>query len=118
MTDTTARPGFTVHICVAVTCGTCQCAYGDDDDGFTAHFATQDDAATTVTDAGWWVTLWSVQCPDCAADQACAELGHAWPDWHTCGCGCAAGHPRIPAHTRPTIRRVCQSCQQDEERVA
>ena len=110
--------GFTVHTCVAVACGTCDRDFGDTEDIGSLHFTTADDAATHVTDAGWWITPDAVQCPDCAGKQACAELGHAWPSWRPCGCGCHDGRPRIPSHTQPMQYRWCASCHEGEDRAA
>jgi hypothetical protein len=109
------NPSFTTETCIVVACGTCHRAYDEDQDGMVVHFDTVDQAADTVTNAGWWVTPDTVQCPGCAGEQACAQLGHAWPARRDCRCGCTEGDPRIRDHTRPTKVRYCQSCQRVDE---
>jgi hypothetical protein len=105
--------GFTVETCIVVACRTCQRAYGDEEEGVTVHFSDLDDAARTITAAGWWVTQQGVQCYDCAASEACATLGHAWPAWTLCRC-----EGRIPAHLQQMEFRTCAGCGEQEERLA
>jgi hypothetical protein len=109
-------PGFIAHTCVSVQCGTCHTDFGDGNDGpGTLHFDTVQEAATTVTEDGWWVTTTGVQCGTCAERQACATHGHIWGDWRDCGCGCHGGDAaRIPTHTRPAYNRWCDTCDEWE----
>ena len=105
--------GFTVVTCIVVACRTCQRAYGDEEEGVTIHFSDLDDAARTITACGWWVTQQGTQCYNCAAAEACADLGHAWPDWALCRC---AG--RIPEHVQQMQVRSCACCDEHDERPA
>lgn len=104
--------GFAVETCVVVFCRTCRCSY-DEQDYVTVHFGNRDEAAQTITEAGWWVTEQGVQCPPCAAREACQTLGHAWPAWQRCRCG-----GRIFAHVRQMEFRTCASCGEGQERIA
>ena len=105
--------GFTVETCIVVACRTCQRPYGDEEEGVTIHFSDLDAAARTVAEADWWITQQGAQCRECAAAEACASLGHAWPDWALCGCG-----GRIPAHVQQMQYRTCAGCGEQEERLA
>lgn len=106
--------GFSTETCVVVSCRTCQDFYGDDEEGGIIHFRGLDEAAEVVAKAGWWVTVQGVQCRHCAAAEACATLGHAWPrTWSLCDC-----HGRLLAHAQQMEYRVCACCGESQERVA
>ena len=109
---TMSTPGFRTQTYVIVTCCTCRRDYEDTEEN-RFLFASVDEAIDSVTEAGWWVTPQAVQCVDCAARQACAELGHAWDvgGWRACGCGCVSGNRRpIRSHIQPMQYRRCASC--------
>lgn len=105
--------GFTTETCIVVACRTCGHQFDEDEEGV-IHFPNLDDAADTVTRAGWWVTQQGAQCRGCAADEACASFGHAWPrEWTLCRC-----NGRIPVHVQQMEYRNCACCDEHQERIA
>jgi hypothetical protein len=105
--------GFERVTYIQARCGDCQHLFTDDDD-MERLFETVEAAIETISECGWWIAAGhALQCPDCAATQACRELGHAWEPWRPCGC-----EGRLPAHADRSVEfRTCASCNWAEERA-
>lgn len=111
--ETSLPAGFSTCQCFTVSCRTCDVEFGDEEYGYGIHFETVEAALKRLTEDGWWYTQTGVQCGPCAAKETCASDGHAWEEWHACGC-----NGRIPSHKTPMEIRVCASCSEFDERPA
>lgn len=104
-------PGFTQVTCVTVTCTVCGMPLGEDSgDGVALLFDTEQAAHRALADCGWWHLATGPVCGQCAAEQACRELGHAWHAWRPCACD-----GRIRTHVVAMTVRRCEQCGQLDE---
>ncbi len=95
----------------AVTCVVVRCDGCDDpeeEDGFTPHWQSEDEARESLTGEGWRFTAHGLQlCGGCAGRVDCARNGHLWSSWQ-------------PHYADPTVEeRYCAHCARaSEERLA
>lgn len=101
----TLQPGFAQVTCLTVTCTGCGVPLGEDTDGVALLFESEQAATAAIEDCGWWLLATGPVCGRCAAEQACAELGHAWNAWRPCACD-----GRIRTHVVAMAVRRCEQC--------
>lgn len=94
-----------------VVCTVCGCAYGGTDPAEPGvGFESQDEAETTVLDAGWWLLTSGPVCDWCGVRQSCRERGHLLTGWQPCQC-----FGVIPSHTVQMMINRCVFCPYREE---
>ncbi|WP_435110131.1 hypothetical protein [Nocardiopsis synnemataformans] len=85
------------HTCYIPDCDQPDCTKPFDDEGYTPHFDTAEEAAARLADEwGWTHTGGVLRCRDCTKRHQCEQTGHDWYD---------------PSHGDPGFRaEYCRSC--------
>lgn len=96
-----------IRNCLTIVCDGCSRGPEEfNDEGWTPHFDTLDDAVEQLgggEEHEWLMTPTEHVCPSCRSERACALVGHEWSDWIT-----------SDARGIPMDRRWCSRCSEME----
>jgi hypothetical protein len=85
------------HTCYIPDCDDPDCTKPFDDEGYTPHFDSDEEAITRLVDEwGWTYTGGVLRCRDCTRRHQCEQTGHQWED--------------LSSPAMPLTREYCRNC--------